>query len=63
MNYCDLSYMDLNTLNNVNLNHKRKRNFQKNNFESEEDYDSNWTKYVEIDREIREKLKNNKLEN
>ena len=59
-NYCGLSDSDLNNLNNGNLNNKRKRDFQKNNvshFELDDDYESNWIKYVGIERENRKKLK------
>ncbi len=62
--YCGLTDFDVNTINNVNLNNKRKRDYQRSNLmnvDLDDDYESSWTKYVGIDRETREKLKQNQI--
>ncbi len=64
LSYCGLNDFDVNTINNANMNNKRKRDYQRNNLmnvDLDDDYESSWTKYVGIDRETREKLKQNQL--
>jgi len=62
--YCGLTDFDVNSINNVNMNNKRKKDYQRSNLmnvDLDDDYESSWTKYVGIDRETREKLKQNQI--